>query len=241
MRHCALFLLLTTFLTAQAAPEVEITAEPHHHLTFANAQVRVFNINVAPHAETLTHWHRHDYIYVTLGDSEVVNAVQGKAPVTVKLRDGQTGFLPGAFAHGFRNLSVQPFRNVTVELLQDDKLRHAPAHWDAAHPEEDRGLDVLEGGTKEILFIKDRARVSEVALQPNAAVPARSSSHPLLLIAVTDLDIYTSDPRTHGPPARSTTPRHLNSGDSIWLPAGFSRPIVNASPHNAKFVTLEFK
>jgi hypothetical protein len=241
MKRITLVLFLTTFLTAQTAPEVEITAEPHHHLTFTNAQVRAFNINVSPHAETLMHWHRHDYIYVTLGDSEVVNAVRGKDPVTVKLRDGQTGFLPGAFAHVFRNLSARPFRNMTVELLQDDKLRHSPAHWDPAHPEQDRGLDVLEGGTKDILFVKDGVRVSEFELQPNAAVPARSSLHQLLLIAVTDLDIYTNDPGTHGPPARSSTPRHLNSGDSIWLPSGFGRPIVNASPHNAKFVTLEFK
>ena len=90
-------LFLATFLTAQAAPQVEITAEPHHHLTFTNAQVRAFNINIPPHAETLMHWHRHDCIYVTLGDSEMVNAVQGKDVVTVKLRDGQTGFFPGAF------------------------------------------------------------------------------------------------------------------------------------------------
>ena len=240
MKRITLVLFLTPFLTAQAAPEVEIIAEPHHHLAFANAQVRVFNMNLPPHAETLMHWHRHDYIYITLADSEVVNAVLGKDLVTVKLRGGQIGFLPGAFAHVFRNLSAQPFRNVTVELLQDYKLRHSPAHWDPAHPEEDRGLDVLEGGTKEILFMKDGVRVSEFELQPNAAVPARSPAPSLLLIAVTDLDIYTNDPRPHGP-ARSSTPRHLNTGDSIWLPSGFGRPIVNASPHNAKLVTLEFK
>jgi len=228
-------LLLTTFLAAQSAPQVEITAEPHHHQTFANAQVRVLTAELPPHTETLMHWHRHDYIYVTLGDSEVVNTVQGKDPATVKLQDGQTGFLPGNFAHQARNPRDQPFRIVNIELLPDEKLRASSAKWD-----EDRGLDILHGGTKEILFVKDTVRVSEVELQPDAAVPSRRPSHPLLLIAVNDLDLYTTDPRTHGPPEPSPTPRHFRSGDSLWLPHGFARPLTNAGPHNAKFVTLEF-
>jgi hypothetical protein len=94
-----LFLLLTTILAAQAVKEVEITAEPHHQLVLENAQVRVFDVNVPPHTDTLMHWHRHEYIYVMLGASEVVNAVKGKDPVTTKLQDGQAGFVPGHFAH----------------------------------------------------------------------------------------------------------------------------------------------
>jgi len=240
MQRCALLLFLTAILAAQSAPEVEITAEPHHHLAFANDQVRVFTVDVPPHSETLLHWHRHDYIYVTLGDSEVVNSVQGKDPVTVKLQDGQTGFLPGAFAHVFRNLSAQPFRNVTIELLQDNKLRHAPAHWDPAHPEDDRGLDILHGGTKEILWVKDAIRATEFELQPGAAVPIQSRAHPVLLVALSDLDLFTNDPRTHGPPEPVPAPRHFKSGDCTWLPTGFTRPIVNSATHIAKFVTLEF-
>jgi hypothetical protein len=181
------------------------------------------------------HWHRHDYVYVTLCDSEVVNTVQGKDPVTVKLQDGQTGFLPGNFAHAARNLRDQPFRIVNIELLQDDKLRASSAKWD-----EDRGLDILHGGTKEILFVKDTVRVSEVELQPAAAIPASSPSHPLLLIAVNDIDLDLTDPRTHGSHEPFATPRHLTAGDSLWLPHGFGRPITNAGHHPAKFVTLEF-
>ena len=69
MKRPALSLcLVATLLAAQAlAPEVEITAEPHHHLTLENKSVRVFNVEVPPNSDTLMHWHRHDYIYVTLG------------------------------------------------------------------------------------------------------------------------------------------------------------------------------
>ena len=241
MKRCVLFLLLTVILAAQAGREVEITSEPHHQAVLANDQVRVFNVEIPPHSETLMHWHRHDYVYVTLGNSQVVNTVKGKAPVNVEMRDGQTGFLRGGFAHMARNLSGQPYRNVTVEFLQDDKVRHAPEHWDPAHPEEDRGLDILNGGTQEILFVKDGVRVSECELQPEGVIPPRSPSHPLLLVAVTDLDLFTNDPRTHGPPEPDPISRHFKSGDSIWLPHGFGRPLVNAGQHLAKFVTLEFR
>jgi Cupin len=227
-------LLLTACLTAGAVPEVEITAEPHHHLVFSNDQVRVFNVEIGAHAETLMHWHRHDYIYVQLGEAEVINAVKGKEPLTVKLHDGQTGFLPASFAHIARNQSDAPFRNVTIELLQDEKLRQANLHW-----KEDRGLEILPGGTQEILFVKDGIRASDFELQPHAAVPARSRSGPLLLVALTNLELFTNNlrTRTHQSRPRST---HLKPGETAWLAAGFRQPIVNAGQGSAEFVVLEF-
>ena len=222
-------LLLTAVLTAQSAPEVEITAEPHHHQDFANDQVRVFTVEIAPHSETLMHVHRHDYIYVNLGAAEVVNTVKGKDPVTVKLQDGDTNFLAAGFAHRARNLSTQPFRDVIIELLQDDRLRHSSAHWD-----EGRGLDILQGGTKEILFVKDGVRVSEFELQPGATIPKHHHPGARLLVAVSDLDL-SSDVEGQGP-----MPGQFKSGDAKWLPGAYSHTLTNTGQHLAKFVTLEF-
>ena len=234
IRSLLLVLSLTTILAAQSPQAVEITAEPHHHLIFENAQLRVFSVDVVPHTDTLLHAHRHDYIYVMFGDSEVINAVEGKPPAPSKLTDGQVGFTPGNFSHIVHN-GDHPFRNLTVELLQDDKLRQSSYRWD-----ETRGLDILPAGTKEILFVQDGIRVSEFELQPDAAVPSVHHSYPLLLIAVTDLALYTTDPRTHGSSQPGPISRHFQAGGSVWLPHGFGRPITNAGPHSAKFVTLEF-
>jgi quercetin dioxygenase-like cupin family protein len=232
-----IFICLALFALQAAAPEVEITAEPHHHLTLENQSVRVFNVDVAPHTDTLMHWHRHDYIYVTLGDTEVVNAVKDKPPVTVKLADGQTGFTPATFAHIVRNATDQPFRNVTIEILQDDSLRHAISPWttkEAAQQNEDRALLTFPGGTQQILFVKDAIRVSEFELQPGAAVPTQHHTGPHLLVAVTDLDIR-SDVEGMGP-----MPGHFKSGDSKWLPPNYSHTITNTGTKPAKWVTLEF-
>jgi oxalate decarboxylase/phosphoglucose isomerase-like protein (cupin superfamily) len=230
MKRQAFFCLVATLLAAQAvAPEVEITAEPHHHLTLENKSVRVFNVDVPPHADTLMHWHRHDYIYVTLGATEVVNAVKDKPAVTVKLQDGETRFSPATFAHIARNPTDQPFRNVTIEILEDESLRQSTAKWD-----EDRALDILQGGTRQILFVKDGIRVSEFELQPGGVVPMHHHTGPHLLVAVSDLDIR-SDVAGQGP-----TPGHFKSGDSKWLPGNYSHTVTNTGKAPAKFVTLEF-
>ncbi len=233
MRRAASFLLLSTLVLAQAAPEVEITAEPHHHLVFSNDQVRVFNVEVAPHDETLIHRHRHDYIYVTLGAIEVINRVVGKDPVTLKLADGDTRFLPAPFAHAAVNPSSQPFRNVTIELLQDEQLRRTPPH-PAQDADQDRGLEILQGGTAEILFVKDGVRVSEIELQPGGVVPRHHHAGPHLVVALTDFELRSD---VAGKPPATVS---LKTGESKWVPGGFTHTLTNIGHHPARFVTLEF-
>jgi hypothetical protein len=70
-RSLALFPLLILFFAAQTTTEVEITAEPSHHLAIENEYIRVFNVEIAPHAATLMHRHLHDYVYVTIGDAHL--------------------------------------------------------------------------------------------------------------------------------------------------------------------------
>jgi len=235
MKHPLIFLAFlwaAVTLTAQisSTKDVEITAEPDHHLALENEYVRVFKVEVPPHADTLMHWHRHNYVFVTLGASEVSNEVEGKPPVTLNLQDGETRFLPGNFAHIAKNLSDQPFRNVTVEFLQDDKARESPPpDWN-----EDRGMRVLDGGTQDILFVKDGVRVSEIDLQPGATLPKHHHAGPHLLVAVSDLEVR-SDVEGMGP-----MPGHFKSGDVKWLPGGYSHTLTNVGKSNAKFVTLEF-
>jgi hypothetical protein len=227
-----LLCLAATLLTPQAtAPEVEITAEPHHHLTFENKSIRVFNVEVPPNTETLMHWHRHDYISVSLGPAEIVNTVKDKPPVTVKLPDGDVRFVSATFAHFVRDLAGSPFRNVTIEILDDATLRNSTAKWD-----EDRGLDVLTNGTKQILFVKDGIRATEFELQPGGIVPMHHHTGPYLLVAVSDLDLRDKYLNNVHPSDLG----HLKPGDSKWLPGNYSHTVTNTGPNPAKFVTLEF-
>jgi quercetin dioxygenase-like cupin family protein len=212
---------------AKAPSEVEITSEPSHHLAFENSYVRVFAVEAAPHAATLMHRHRHDYIFVTLGTAEVSNEVQGKAPVTLKLQDGETRFVPGNFAHVARNLADTPFRNVTIELLRGHGA-------DSAQQEDDRSLQVLHGGTQEVLFVKDGVRASEVELQTAGVVPKHHHPGPRLVVAVTDLT-FRND-QVGKPPSNI----EMKSGEVKWLEGGMTHTMTNVGPKEAKFVMLEF-
>lgn len=224
-------LLIPFFVLASfgAAPEVEITAEPSHHLAIENEYVRVFQVEIAPHAATLMHWHRHDYFYVTIGDARISNEVEGKAPVEVKFADGDTRFTPGNFAHVAKNLADQPFRNVTIELLQDEKMRSAVSRWP------------MEGGDKtypgvrvKVLFVKDGVRVSEVNLDPGATVPSHRHEGPHLLVAISDLDL-----RSDIEGKRSIAAK-LKPGDVKWMPGAYTHTLTNTGKQAARLVTLEF-
>ena len=230
MRMTGSFALSLFCLLLPSAEAVEVTAEPAHHLALANEQVRVFQVEVAPHASTLLHHHEHDYLFVTLGEAHVSNEVLGKPPVELKLSDGETRFTPGDFAHVARNLADQPFRNVTIELMQDEKLREAPSPWpQGAGDQELPGVRIKE------LFVRDGARVSAVELQPGATVPSHHHDGPHLLVAVTDLEIR-SDVEGQGP-----MPGKFKSGDVKWLPGGYTHTLTNTGKNPVRFVTVEFK
>ena len=222
----SLLFLLVSNLGAQTTTEVEITAEPSHHLAIDNEYVRVFKVEVAPHAATLMHRHRHDYVFVTIGAADISNEVAGKPPEELKLADGDTHFSPGNFAHVARNLSSQPFRNVTIEFLQD---RSSQARWSM-----ETGEKAFPGGHLNILFIKDGARVSETYLDPGATVPMHRHDEPHLAVAVTDLD-FRSDVDRGG-----SSTITMKAGDVKWLPGGFSHTVTNVGTSPARFVSVEF-
>ncbi len=223
-----LLFLLIPCLGAQTA-EVETTAEPSHHLALENEHVRVFKVEVPPHTATLLHRHRHDYVFVTIGDADISNDVEGKPPVEIKFADGDARFTEGNFAHVARNLSNQLFRNVTIELLQDEKLRQTRSRWPM-----EGGDKTFPGGQSKVLFVRDAVRVSETDLDPGATVPSHHHDGPHLLVAISDLDLR-SDVEGKGP-TRFT----LKAGDVKWVQGGFTHTVTNAGSQTARLVTVEF-
>jgi quercetin dioxygenase-like cupin family protein len=223
--------LLLTVAASTPAPEVDMTAEPLHHLALQNQYVRVFQVEVAPHSATLMHRHAHDYVFVSIGAAQVSNEVAGKPPVVLNLRDGEVRAADGGFAHIARNIGAAPFRAVAVEFLQDDKA-HAtpPAKWD-----DDRSLQVLHGGTQETLFVKDGVRVSETELQIAGSVPKHHHAHAHLVIAVTDL-LLRNDVEGKG-----ASNVEMKAGDIKWIEGNLTHSITNVGKADAKFVTLEFQ
>jgi hypothetical protein len=215
----------------EAATEIEVAAEPSHRLAWENQYVRAFKLEVLPNAATLKHRHPHDYVTVTFGAAELSNEVDGKAPATVKLEDGQVRFSEGRGpAHLVRNLIGTPFRNVTIEFLQDDAAhKAAPPRWD-----EESGVSTAPGGNREIVFVKDGVRVSKIGLQSGGTQPKREHTGPELIVAVTDVDLG-KDAKDKGPAAVQ-----LKAGDMKWMQGGLANMLTNVGQQEAKLVLLEF-
>ena len=223
-------LLVGIPLYSQTQKKVEITVEPSHHRVLQNAYVRVFNVNIEPHKATKLHWHRHDYVFIALGEADVSSEVEGKPPVTLKLKAGDTHFTAGNFAHVTRSKSDKPFRHITVEFLKDVEARKSPPPaWD-----EERGMQILNGGTQDILFVKDGVRVSEILLQPGGTIPVHQHAGPHLLVAVSPLQLR-SDIMGKLPSVRQMGP-----GEVAWLPGRLTHTVTNVGMAKAKFITLEF-
>jgi quercetin dioxygenase-like cupin family protein len=230
-----LYVVLTaTLLAAQSKPQaVEITAEPMHHLELENQYVRVFRVEVPPKGSTLLHRHRHEYVFVTLGASEVSNAVEGKALVSLKLADGEARFVEGGFAHVATNLASAPFRNITVEIMPAGKRRafarrNMKPHWE-------RGVEVLDRGTVHTLFVKDGLRATDVELPPGGDLPLHTHTGPHLAVAVTDLEVTLE---TKGKPARVVRKK---AGEYDWISGGVTHTVKNTGKSAIRFVTIEFR
>ena len=225
----ALIALGPAFALAQSngAQEVEITGEPSHHLVLENDYVRAFSVSVAPHTATLMHRHRHDYVFVTLGDARISNEVEGKEAVEAVLSDGATRFTAGNFAHIARNLGDTPFRNVTIEIVQDEKQRGSAAHWD-----KDSGEETSLGWDKKILFVKDGVRVSQVELDAKARLPKGHGDGPTLLVAVSDCEL---EPNAD---AKGSDCKDSEGGEFWWSDGASS--VINTGTAPARLVMLEF-
>jgi quercetin dioxygenase-like cupin family protein len=229
-------LFLATAAVAQHQQSVEITSEPSHHFVFQNEYVRVFDVTVAPRATTLVHKHNYDYLFVTLGDSDVVSVRPGEKPVALKLKDGEVRFTPGNFAHAAINQADRPFHNITIELLKPstsvkvctESCNVSGGCIGAMAPPNPVCPDTIQR------ISSDQWMVAMVTLPPSARMEQRTNPPPRLVIAVSDLDFAGQTDAAGNNIKRA--PGYVG-----WVPAGVSHALTNNGSKPAQFVTLEFK
>jgi hypothetical protein len=231
---------LATSTLAQPQQSVEITSEPSHHLVFQNEYVRVFDVTVAPRATTLVHKHNYDYLFVTLGDSDVVSVRPGEKPVALQLKDGEVRYTPGNFAHAAINKSDRPFHNITIELLKPSTnvktcTENCGTGGCAISILVAPGNDSPTLGCASSIrrISTDQWTASMASLPPNSTLN-RPPAGPTLLIAVTKLELARQSGDDVGPFKRG-------SGGFDWIPGGRQETMRNATSMQAQFITLEFK
>jgi quercetin dioxygenase-like cupin family protein len=232
----AFALVLAGSLHAQEAMPLargNTPGEPHHHLEIENEYVRVYYVEVPPHEDTQLHQHDHDYIYVSLGPSDVINAILNKPEIHLQLKDGETHFTHGGFAHVARNLADTPFRNITIELLNPQvEARNVcgPVILDVGFavcdPAPGSWWAMTEFETREL-------KLDHVVLSPNGKYDEKISNLGFLVVGLAGSDIKIS--------AKGIPPRKLHEGGTEWFDAGSKVRFSNSGTKPTEFLKFTFK
>jgi quercetin dioxygenase-like cupin family protein len=230
---CICLLPFSSAAQPGATTAVPVDKEPVHRLVFENQYIRVFQVEVPGDAATLLHRHDKDYVFVTLGDSEVSNEREAEKTAVLKLKDGETRFVRGGFAHVARNLADKPFRNVTVEIMQPTGSFICGAG---------RGVCAgAAGGTTGGASVSwrdiaesDVLTIRQFAITAQGSLENHQHTGPHLVIAITNLRLRNE---VEGKP-----PAEINQGAGgiKWIPGGFTHSVTNVGAEPARCVTVEF-
>jgi hypothetical protein len=224
-----------------ADPAVPVSQEPHHALALRNDFVHVYNVTVPPLDATLMHQHDLPYIYLTLGATDLVNAVQGKPEVELTLPDGETRFTPGGFAHLVRTEAGVGFHNITIELA---KPQSSPRNLPAGSAKRPLGtcpqgpLDVKRNPqipSQQVVpcFETDELRLELVRVEGGKDYEESAPQTAALLVAMSNANLDVALGGQHE--------AFLHAGDVLWLPAGTPRKIADFIWIRSSFLLLSFK
>jgi quercetin dioxygenase-like cupin family protein len=235
----AVLALLTIFSSQAQAPEPaplahgSVPGEPHHHLKIENEYVRAYYVEVPPHEDTQLHQHDHDYIFVSLGPADVINAIPNKPEVHLVLKDGETHFTRGGFAHVARNLSDAPFRNVTIELLHPQ----GEARNVCGEVIPNQGAAICDpppaAEWTDTQFETAEARLDLVWLFSKGKYTETASELGFLVVGLGGPDIKIN--------AKGKTPKTLLEGEMEWFDPGSDVQFSYEGTKMAQFLELTFK
>jgi hypothetical protein len=217
---CSAFFLVALALNAQAPAAVPLAQEPNHHKVFENSYVHVFRVIIPANQSSLLHRHDLDYVYVSLGPADIINAVQGKPETHPKLVDGQVGYAKGGFAHVATAVGI-PFNNVTIELLRPqgeprnlcDKVIDGPLNCEPvadALPQDPSAQIVANGFRQKKVFETDEILVTSFSSSIEPDLTQVQPQPARLLVAGNDSDLRVEIP--------ATRPKTLHGGEVLWIP-----------------------
>jgi hypothetical protein len=225
----------------KAEGAVPVKAEPHHVLVFQNDYVHVYNVMLPPLDATLLHRHDLPYIYLTLGTTDVINAVAGKPEAHLTLEDGSTRYSAGGFAHIARTDAGIQFHNVTAELAHpqaaprnlgeksgDRPLGGCPQSAAAAKQNDQVPFEQMVA-----CFESDEVRLDMVTIEGGQDYEEAAPRAATLLIAMSNANLEVSLGGEHT--------AFLHEADVLWLPAGTSHKVVDLLGTKSKFVLITFK
>jgi hypothetical protein len=213
---------------AKYGPTVEITAEPSHHLRIDNPYIRAFYVEVPPNHSTLMHHHGYDYLAVIFGHSEIDSITPDGTVKHAVLEDGAVGYTPAGLTHVATDDAATPFRNATIELLQNNG--HPVCVKNCENDPRGKDWPRLTAESK-LIGYGDSFRISLATVKPQQTISIAEPS-PRLTILLTD---------THIGPAGDGGMDISHAGDMMFhIPHG-GGGLINFADQDARLVIVEFK
>jgi hypothetical protein len=236
---------------------VPLADEPHHQIVLRNAFTNVYSLSVPPRDSTLIHRHDLPYLTVSLGAANAENAIVGKPPIRVVLEDGQVTYSPGGFEHAIRTDTGVVFRNVTVELIKPQaEARNlckqiVPGPLACPQPEgvqqankkpsgkiapksATTKTDVAEAADDDIPYLEtNEIRVDLIKVSGGHDYVDATPKEGCLLVTLTNSNMDVTLAGGHY--------TFLHDGDTVWLPAGANRKVVDFLGTHSSFILVCFK
>ncbi len=216
-------------LAAVAADERVVPAheEPRHVPKFANAWVRVIDVEIPEGERTLFHTHALDYPYLMVSSVTLRNQVYGQEAKDMPITRGLVGYYnastQGAYTHRFINLGPGTFRAIGIELLQPPSGSSAAAAPIPSQP----GLTTVVDN--------DRVRAYRFVLAPGQSLGPITIAGPSLRVALTDGTITDE--------AAGTAPAEVRVAPAQFTFSERARTITvsNRGAEPVEWVEFEFK
>ena len=235
-RWVLLLIVLTYFsqLSLAQAP-VDLADEPYHSLLIQNDYLRAFRVEIPHLKSTLLHKHGHDYVVITLVDSNIRQARAGEAPITYPRYAGDIRYIHGGIAHTMINDEAMTYRNITVEIARPDS-----SLYDSFRTQ-DSFRDVLSPGVDPhakygVTLDKTGVKIWNVQLLPGDSQSRAQHGGPgQLIVALNDVEL-----KQNGLSAESDNLR-LDQGEVKWLAGGAVYTLTNTGKDPAQFVIFEIK
>jgi hypothetical protein len=226
-----MLLLLAPMAWTQTAPDM--ASAPHYRLLLSNDQVRVFAVTLRTLERTMAR-HEHNFLVVTLQDSEVVIWPEGASDITnFRFNQGDVRFSLGGRAMGIRNDRTSEYRNITVEFLNPKATTYgyqpSAGTWEFGASGINPPVDP-HARFKNTLHL-GAASVSDIQLLARDTMPPPELSGPELLIAVTDIDLKVGESERI----------RKSAGGVVWIPAGRKSTPMNVSTDPVRMDLVDFK
>lgn len=212
--------LLGLFSSHVQSP-VPVANEPRHVLKFENDYVRVFDVLVPAGDATLFHTHSNDYVFVTIGDADLIAEVMGGPPVDLILTNGEVRFTKGPITHRVTNPYIFRFRNITIEILR------SPGARGTSTPDTSPGHSIV--------LDNDRVRVERLILEPGQSTNLHTHNLSALSVFLTRATVLMESP------GQKPQEIEYKPGDFRWRDAPVTHSIKNIGTTRFEAVGIDWK